>query len=283
MIYEPESVRRLYKKLLSLYPRAFQERLGESMQQTFDDLYNEQKRQTEQRLFGFVLWMFIETTIGIFREHLLLISPGDVMQTVLKPLGSSAVISFLLIFPFMIMELVNRQSFFVSGKESFPIGLFVMLWILSMLFILILMPIVRNLRRAGHNIMADAVPTQGNTLLTNPKSAAIISIALILSFAIVALLDYLCWAPMDYLINGPNPEQPYVPGLFITLALFSIPVAAGFIARGPIVNSLSAGGSLFAHPINLIIVIVILASLAWSWGSWAIDQWPCFLGVPNCD
>jgi hypothetical protein len=282
MMYEQSTVHMLYKKLLALYPREFREWLGESMEQTFNDLCNE-KRQARKGLLGFVVWAFVETAIGIFRERLLLITKGDIKRLIFANLGSSAFISFLIVLPFMIMELVNRQSFFVSGKESFPIGLFVMLWILSMLFILILMPIVRNLRRAGHNIMADAVPTQGNTLLTNPKSAAIISIALILSFAIVALLDYLCWAPMDYLINGPNPEQPYVPGLFIALALFSIPVAAGFIARGPIVNSLRAGGSLFAHPINLIIVIVILASLAWSWGSWAIDQWPCFLGVPNCD
>ena len=110
-----------------------------------------------------------------------------------------------------------------------------------------------------------------------------ISIALILSFAIVALLSYLRWAPLDDLINGPNPEQPYVPGLFIALALFSIPVAAGFIARGPVVNTLRAGGSLFAHPLHLIIVVVILTALAWSWGSWVTDQWPCFLGVPLCD
>ena len=61
--------------------RAFREQLGESMEQTFKDLCNE-KRQTKQGLFGFVLWTFIETAIGIFREYLLLISPGDIMQTI---------------------------------------------------------------------------------------------------------------------------------------------------------------------------------------------------------
>ena len=200
------------------------------------------------------------------------------MQTILKPLGSSAVISFLLILPFMIMEVVNRRNF----NEEFPVMLFFAMWLNLFAISLILLPIMRG-RRTGNHDMATPAPTQGSTLLTNPKSAAMISVALILSFAIVALLDYLRWAPLDSLINGPNPEQPYVPGLFIALALFSIPVAAGFIARGPIVNTLRAGGSLFAHPINLIIVIVILASLAWSWGSWTIDQWPCFMGVPNCD
>ena len=48
-----ETVRTLYKKLLTLYPRWFHEQLGESMEQTFNDLCNE-KRQTKQGLFGFV-------------------------------------------------------------------------------------------------------------------------------------------------------------------------------------------------------------------------------------
>ena len=243
---EQTAVHTLYKKLLALYPREFREQLGESMQQTFNDVCNE-KRQAKKGLLGFVMWAFVETAIGIFRERLLLITKGDIMRLILTNLGSSAFISFIIVLPFMVMEFVNRQSFFISGKESFPTGLFIMLWLLSMLFFLILMPIVRSLGE-GHNIMATPAPTQGSTLLTNPKSAAMISIALILSFAIVAWLDYLRWVPLDRLFNGPNPEQPYLPGLLIALAFSSIPVAAGFIARGPIVNTLRAGGSLFRIP-----------------------------------
>jgi hypothetical protein len=153
-----------------------------------------------------------------------------------------------------------------------------------MLFLLILMPIVRSLWRAGNNIMADPVPTQGSTLLTNPRSAAIVSFILVLPLAIIPLLESLNMnGPLERLLNGPNPEQLYIPGQLLALVVLSLPIAAGFIARGPVVNTLRAGGSLFAHPVNLIIVVVILASLAWSWGSWTIDQWPCFMGVPNCD
>jgi hypothetical protein len=60
-------VRAFYKKLLALYPRVFRERLGESMQQTFTDLCNERKQQAEYRWPGFVLWIFIETALGIIR------------------------------------------------------------------------------------------------------------------------------------------------------------------------------------------------------------------------
>ena len=75
---EQAKVRILYRKLLSLYPRGFREQLGASMQQTFHDLY--QERRTEGGWFGFILWTFIETTVGIIKEHILLITQGDHMK-----------------------------------------------------------------------------------------------------------------------------------------------------------------------------------------------------------
>jgi hypothetical protein len=55
MIHKQNKVHTLYKKLLTLYPQAFKEQLGESMEWTFQDLWNE-KRRTKKELFGFVLW-----------------------------------------------------------------------------------------------------------------------------------------------------------------------------------------------------------------------------------
>jgi hypothetical protein len=277
MIYEQEIVHTLYRKLLALYPQTFKEQLGESMERTFQDLWNE-KRQTKKELFGFVLWTFIETAIGIFREHLLLISPGDVMQTILKTSGSSALISFLLILPLMIMEVVNRRNF----NEDFPVMLFFVMWLNLFAVILILLPIVRG-RRTGNHDMADPVPAQKNTLLTNPRSAVMISIALMLAPGILPLLNSLGWLSLDRLFNGPNPEVAYLPGQLMSLGLILFPVAAGIIAGRPIVNTLRAGGNLFAHPISLIIVLFILSTFAIGFTSFVIDQWPCFIGVPNCD
>ena len=67
MIYEQNRVCILYKKLLTFYPENFREQLGESMEQTFRDLWNE-KQQSKQELFGFVLWTFIETAIGFLKS-----------------------------------------------------------------------------------------------------------------------------------------------------------------------------------------------------------------------
>jgi hypothetical protein len=229
-------------------------------------------------LFGFVLWTFIETALGIFREYLLLISPGDSMQNILKTIGSPALLSLLLIFPFMIMEVVNRRNF----NEDFPFMLFFVLWLNLFAVSLILLPIVLA-RRKGEHDMVNFVSTQGNTLLTNPKWSAVISIALILSLGILPLLDSLGWLSLDRLVNGPNPEVAYLPGLFISLGLIMFPISAGMIAGRPIVNTLRAGGSLFAHPINLIIVVILSYLFASGVVSLIVDQWPCFIGVPVCD
>lgn len=43
---EQKTAHVLYKKLLRLYPRRFGERLGESKEQTFNDLYKERKHLT---------------------------------------------------------------------------------------------------------------------------------------------------------------------------------------------------------------------------------------------
>jgi hypothetical protein len=282
MVFDQSTVRTLYKKLLSCYPNGFREQLAESMEQTFNDLCNE-RQQTEKELFGFILWTFIETAMGIFREHLLLISPGAIMQTTLKTLSSSAFIGFLLVLPFMIMEVVNRRNF----NEDFPFALFFGLWLSLFAISLILLPIVRA-RRTGNHDMANPVPTQGNTLLTNSKSALMISVVLILSIVILSLLVSLGWEPLERLLNDSNPEQLSVFGVrvasqLIALVLFSLPIAAGIIAGGPIVRTLRVGGSLFAHPINLIIVVVILFIFAAGVVSLIADQWSCFMGVQFCD
>lgn len=29
--------------------------------------------------------------------------------------------------------------------------------------------------------------------------------------------------------------------------------------------------------------IIGLVAIAYIWGGWVVDQWPCLMGVPNCD
>ncbi len=127
------------------------------------------------------------------------------------------------------------------------------------------------------------MPEQRDTWLTSPRPAALISVLLLMVFFSLALLDAWGWLPLDRLVNGPDPDVFYLPGLFINLAFLALPVAAGIIARGPIVRTLRAGGSLFAHPVHWIIVIFLVSAFAYGLVGLLIDQWPCFIGVPHCD
>ena len=57
-----------YKKMIRLYPNEFREQHGESMEQTFRDLCDEYQRRSCQGWIGFILWIFVETAVGILKE-----------------------------------------------------------------------------------------------------------------------------------------------------------------------------------------------------------------------
>jgi hypothetical protein len=94
-MYDARTVHAFYRKLLAFYPQEFRDRLGESMEQTFNDLYTE--RQTKPGWLRFVLWMFVETAVGIVKEHVLLITQGASMKNTLAYPRSAALISALLL------------------------------------------------------------------------------------------------------------------------------------------------------------------------------------------
>ena len=190
------------------------------------------------------------------------------MQTLLKTLGSPPLISLLLILPFAIMEVVNRRSF----NEDFPFTLFFGLWLNLFAVSLILLPIVQAWRAEDHDLV-NSVPAKGDTLLITPKSVLITGLVIILFAAIVPLF------------SSPSSEVfgIQVSSQFIAFAFLSLPIVLGMIAAKPIVRTLRAGGSLFAHPIHLLIVVAISLLFAVGFVSLILDQWPCFVGVPNCD
>jgi hypothetical protein len=154
MARDHERVRTLYGKLLGLYPLAFRERFGESMEQTFADLCNERRRRTERGWPGFALGLFVETAVGIGRERVLLLVQGGMMKAVATDLGPAVLISFLLVLPFVILEFL----FNTPTRQSAPgiLALFGFLWLLPTAFIVVLAPMARTVR-AGSGIMANPV------------------------------------------------------------------------------------------------------------------------------
>jgi hypothetical protein len=74
------------------------------------------------------------------------------MRIILKTLGSSVFIGFLIILPFMIMKVVNWREQY----EECPILLYISMWLNMIAINVILPPIVRG-RRTGNYDLANLV------------------------------------------------------------------------------------------------------------------------------
>ncbi|RLT39173.1 MAG: hypothetical protein DWI57_10680 [Chloroflexi bacterium] len=110
----------------------------------------------------------------------------------------------------------------------------------------------------------------------------ILCLPITILFSLIALNIEPDFGPLEPLFNTPD-DQPQVIGSLILLGAFLLLPVAFFIARAPIVRTMRAGGSLFAHPIHLALAVAILLLIAWVVGSIIVDQYPCWIGVPNCD
>lgn len=120
MAYEHATARyrNWYANLLRFYPKPYRERFGEGMEQTFNDLCRE-RREAGDGLFGFVLWVFVETSAGIIRENL---NYNHMKNLSTKP-ALAATVGFLFIIPFIIANFVvvlHIEPFYsLMGSVSF--------------------------------------------------------------------------------------------------------------------------------------------------------------------
>ena len=113
-------------------------------------------------------------------------------------------------------------------------------------------------------------PDPTKTLAADLKSAALISLILVLPFAILETTSNS--------ISGQN-----APGLIALFGLLWLLPTAFSLILAPLVRTVRAGNSIAVNPINLSLRAAFLVSIAVTWGSILIDQMPCLLGVPNCD
>ncbi|RIK53480.1 hypothetical protein DCC62_32285, partial [candidate division KSB1 bacterium] len=121
--------------------------------------------------------------------------------------------------------------------------------------------------------------TQGDAmknLLTSFKSAAIVSFILVLPFVILEFIFNI--------VNMPN-ALTLKKALDLSVlfgVMWLLPMAFIYILR-PLVRNVQAGNMGMMNPFNLLFKFTFLSVIAMMWGGILIDQWPCFIGVPNCD
>jgi hypothetical protein len=90
--------RQWYAILLRLYPTVYRDRFGEGMKQTFSDLLRE-RVNSQQNILGYALWVYLETSLGIIKEHKTLMTMPP-LKNVLRIL---LVVGGLLLIPFLAM------------------------------------------------------------------------------------------------------------------------------------------------------------------------------------
>ena len=105
-----------YATLLRLYPRPFRERFGEGMAQTFNDVCRKH-RDARRGLFGFALWIFCETLVGIVREN----------TTRMTQLGKTMLRVALVALGLLMVPLVASR---VVAGWNWPAGAFVRVYVL---------------------------------------------------------------------------------------------------------------------------------------------------------
>lgn len=116
--------RNLYAKLVRLYPKPYRERFGEGMEQTFNDLCRERK-EVRGGMFGFVLWMFGETSAGIIRENIRFVLVQNITRRLIV---WAAVVALILLIPLVAMQVTNEVNwtltdFVFAGVLLFGTGL----------------------------------------------------------------------------------------------------------------------------------------------------------------
>ena len=116
-------------------------------------------------------------------------------------------------------------------------------------------------------------------VLAAPRSAkapALIGLIFVLPFAILELVS-------NPLTTLRALHLQHLTSLTVLFGLLWLLPTLGFAVLMSIVRKIRSGDPIRAHPVFLLLKVIVLVSIAWAWGGLVIDQLPCFLGVPNCD
>jgi len=127
-----------------------------------------------------------------------------------------------------------------------------------------------------------------NALERNPWLSAILGVLLVVpGITLFVLLNLNIEPPMGplepYLARNPD-GGPHVLGSLIAFnAIVVLPVIALILNLGILMRALRKGVAFTSHPLNLLVTLTAASIVLAFVGAILIDQYPCWIGVPNCD
>ena len=117
-------------------------------------------------------------------------------------------------------------------------------------------------------------------------SAAIAAGVLALPFAVIFALLLLHieppLGPLESLLKG-EVDRPNVLGSAIVFGAWLLSAGALVFAVRRILRGVRAGLGIAASPLNLVVAAAISVLVVSFVAGIVIDQYPCWIGVPNCD
>lgn len=124
-------------------------------------------------------------------------------------------------------------------------------------------------------------------ILADSRAASITGVLLALPFAtLFTMLAVLHieppLGPLGPLVTAPV-DQPNVVGTAIVLGAWLLSVVAFVVSVAPIVRSARAGNGVARDPFNLAVAVATLSLVILFVVGIIVDQYPCWIGVPNCD
>lgn len=126
-----------------------------------------------------------------------------------------------------------------------------------------------------------------NTMIPKSNATGVIGLVLGLPFAVLLMMLVLNmepnFGPLQPYLTQPDPDKPNVVGSLFVLALFVLAIVAVILNGMPLVRAVRAGERVTAVPFNFAVFVLMLGFVLFAVSALVVDQYPCWVGVPNCD
>ena len=124
-------------------------------------------------------------------------------------------------------------------------------------------------------------------IFTNPRAAALIGFILSLPLPLILFIAWFEIEPLQsylkyWFMESGSPRNSTFAIIFFLSSLLLLPVAA-VITLGPVVRGVREGHGITANSVNFLLGAAIFVFLTTIVVTFIVDQYPCWMGVPNCD